>query len=201
MQIDEVVLFYGDFNCPFCFAQHDRIARVAATERVDFRPIQHMPDLPAPMETTNEAELATLREELEKLRERAPEVMVRIPAGRPNTRVAALAYAATRRRAPEHAMTFARAVFRALWNEGKDISLSETIEAIGVSLELDLSIDARIEDDVARWQHGWESGEFDRRLPSLMSPRGGTLLGLAEEEGLRSFVATGRISSVTDEFC
>lgn len=180
-------IFYGDLNCPFCFAQNERLVKLGLQHLVTFRGTEHLPELPA--DTADDvAEELLLREELTRLREKAPELVVRDPAFRPNTRLAMSAIAAATDVHPEAAPLLRTSLYRALWQEGRDISTEEVVMPLireaGLT-GLDLAAGAKT---LSEWTRQWDEGAFDRRLPAMVARDGAVLLGLADEDTLRQFV-------------
>ncbi|ALA58747.1 hypothetical protein [Nitrospira moscoviensis] len=42
------LLAYGDFNCPFCYAMHERFHGRGLLKDAEWRGVQHAPHLPIP---------------------------------------------------------------------------------------------------------------------------------------------------------
>ncbi|MEQ8460799.1 MAG: DsbA family protein [Sandaracinaceae bacterium] len=180
-------LFYGDLNCPFCFAQNERLERLGAHHLVEWRGIEHLPRQPVPP-VDDPAERRSIAGELTRLRLKAPDVEVRDPRIRPNTHLATAAVAVAAERDGLAAARLRTELYRALWQEGQDISsravVLQRIRAAGLgALDLDAGSAA-----VRRCTEEWERGAFERRLPAIVSRSGDVLLGLATEDSLRSFI-------------
>src|SRR5919107_1498001 len=90
-------VLYTDVNCPFCYATETRLEALGVQDQVEWRGVEHEPDLPVPM-VRDDAELnEEVADEVEQVRSRAPEVPIEVPTGKPNTaRAIAAAVAATR---------------------------------------------------------------------------------------------------------
>jgi hypothetical protein len=46
---DRLNLLYSDFNCPFCYAMHERLYEMNLLTRCEWRGVQHASHLPRPM--------------------------------------------------------------------------------------------------------------------------------------------------------
>src|SRR5690349_22882248 len=55
---------YSDFNCPFCYALHERLHDLGLIERCEWRGVQHAPQLPRPMKPWSGSLGAELRHEV-----------------------------------------------------------------------------------------------------------------------------------------
>jgi predicted DsbA family dithiol-disulfide isomerase len=181
-------VLYTDLNCPFCYATERRLEALGAHDQVEWRGIEHEPDLPVPMLTDDEDLTAELIEEVTSVQSRAPEVDIALPPGKPNTALAVRAAAAAERLDPARGRQFRQSVYRAFWVEGRDISRRELLDDLaaqsGIVLEL------RPEDDVrvTSWRLDWERSPL-RGVPLLVRDDGEVLYGLKDVETLERFVA------------
>ena len=115
---------YGDFNCPFSALASARVSRLErlGAVHVDWRAVEHAPDIPpAGIELTGEL-ASELERELEQIRGLLsvdePDRLT-LPARQPNTRLATAAYAAT----PTSDRPAMRdRLFAAHWSEGADLT-------------------------------------------------------------------------------
>lgn len=195
---------YADFNCPFCYALSERVWEAGKAEEIEWRCIQHAPSIPVPMPPTASPEdLAELQEEIERLGQRAPEVEARVPVNRPNSGPASMIAARAHLDGDPNLPEFRRLVFRALWAEGEDISNPMVLSRLATQADLAPPQAAadRAQTLLARWQHGWESGAFDRRIPVMVSPGDSFLLGLPESRRVALFLGSGIFSSTYDGTC
>ena len=80
-------IVYGDFNCPFCYALHERLHDLSLIERIEWRGA-HAPYLPFPMSIWQATMKAELHHEVSVVKRLAPGLSVQLPSGRPNTRIA-----------------------------------------------------------------------------------------------------------------
>src|SRR5262245_45744306 len=113
---------FSDFNCPFCYALHERLYDLNLIDRCDWRGVQHAPHLPSPMKPWQGSLGAELRHEVAVVQRLAPELPITLPPGKPNTKPAierAIALLGLNR---TNGMEFIRRTYRAFWCEGQDIS-------------------------------------------------------------------------------
>ena len=122
---------YSDFNCPFCYATHERLHGTGLIESVEWRGVQHAPHLSLPMQLWAGRLGAELLQEVAMVRRLAPEVPIAVPKGKPNTRPAIEAAACATRMDPGRAVGFIRSLYRLFWLEGKDISNSTLLREEG----------------------------------------------------------------------
>jgi 2-hydroxychromene-2-carboxylate isomerase len=191
-------LFYGDFNCPFCYALSEQLHDLGLESLVSFRAVQH---LLTPGEWARETP-QSLVDEVERVRERAPGLEIRLPRERPRTALAIRALILAEREKPECVPALRLSFYRALWVAGRDISSPLVVGAlvreqgfgpIGESPVLRLAARA--------WQDGWQSGGFDRRIPVLVAPGGARSMGLEESRRTATFLRAGLISSDSGDTC
>ena len=165
------LIVYGDFNCPFsalASARVSRLERIGAVH-VDWRAVEHAPDLP-PAGIEIAGELASeLKRELEQIRDLLsadePDRLT-LPARQPNTRLVTAAYAAT----PTSDRPAMRdRLFAAHWNEGADLTDDSTLSRLGAT-----SIDTAT---AARWREEW-TALTDPIVPVMVLPDGYVSRGL-----------------------
>ena len=113
---------YSDFNCPFCYAMHERLHEMDLIARCEWRGVQHASHLPRPMKPWQGSLEAELRHEVAVVQRLAPGLPIALPPGKPNTKLAIEQAVALLRRDPSHMMAFVRETYRAFWCEGRDIS-------------------------------------------------------------------------------
>jgi predicted DsbA family dithiol-disulfide isomerase len=183
----EVVL-YTDLNCPFCYATEQRLGAMGAHDRVEWRGVEHEPDLPVPMLTGDEELNAELADEVAQVRSRAPEVEITQPAGKSNTAHALEFAAAAERLDPDRGRDVRHAIYRAFWAEGLDISRPEVLADIAGRHGL-TNVEVRPEDKmrVTSWRLDWERSPL-RGVPLLVRSDGEVLYGLKDPETLAAFV-------------
>ena len=109
----------------------------------------------------------------------------------PNSRLAIATLAAIDPGDAAASLTARVGFYRALWQEGRDISKHEVIRDLCDSLGLpkvDGILEGRRRAKV--WTVEWTHGPFDRRIPVLTSKADERLLGLAAPEELSRFLET-----------
>ncbi len=176
---------YSDFNCPFCYALHERLHDLNVIERCEWRGVQHAPQLPRPMQSWSGSLGAELRHEVSVVQRLAPEVPIALPPGKPNT-LPAIEQAVELLRADRaQGMTFIRQVYRAFWRDGKDISDPSVLSRLsGVTLPSELDGNSRRISQ--EWEAAWhETGQAG--VPLIVSPQGDLLVGCVPMERVRRF--------------
>ncbi|KAA0235740.1 MAG: hypothetical protein JJLCMIEE_02068 [Acidimicrobiales bacterium] len=127
------VVVYGDFNCPYSCLASSRVDVLlnAGSAQVEWRAVEHDLTIPATGQAVSGDLEVTLDREITEIRsllrpgERFP---IRRPPLRPNTRSAILAFAAA---APEHSDELRRALFAALWFDGRDTGARTVLDELG----------------------------------------------------------------------
>lgn len=180
-------LLYSDFNCPFCYALHERLHDLNLIDRCEWRGVQHAPHLPRPMRPWNGALGAELRHEVAMVQRLAPRLSIALPPGKPNT-LPAIQFAITLLRINrQEGMRFIRQTYRTFWCDGKDISDPKVLNRLATC---DLSQDLIDESlNIARaWDLAWrETGHGG--VPLIVSPDGDILVGCVPEDTVRRFFA------------
>ena len=186
----EVVL-YTDLNCPFCYATEQRLEALDAHDLVEWRGVEHEPDLPVPMLTDDEELNAELADEVAQVRSRAPEVEIAQPPGKSNTAHALEFTAAAERTDPDRGRQVRNAIYRAFWAQGRDISDHEVLAQIAREYGL-RDVEVRSEDKlrVTSWRLDWERSPL-RGVPLLARSDGEVLYGLKDSQTLADFVRPG----------
>lgn len=165
------LMMYGDFNCPFSALASSRVARLERTgiAEVDWRAVAHDLEIPVAGERVGGARSHAYAAELEQVRGLLlPDetLALKVPADRANTVAATEAYAATE--PPSRAQTRID-LFRAYWEEGKNLADPEVLDAMGLA--------SRAPTTAAAWRTEWL--DFDRPLvPVMRLPDGYVSRGL-----------------------
>jgi hypothetical protein len=191
-------VYYSDLNCPFCYALDERIQQLGLTLLATWRGVQHL----LTAEQWRAETPALMVEEVNRVRQRAPELSINVPSKRPSSAVAILALAELELSDRASAARLRRALYASLWVEDRDISSAKVIAEVCASLGIAApapSSGAR--SLVQRWQREWESGDFDRRIPVLVAPSGARSLGLEEARRVAAFLKAGLLSSENDDAC
>ena len=183
------MVLYTDLNCPFCYATEERLEALGLEGEIEWRGVEHEPDLPVPMDTLDVAIAEQIEEEVASVASRAAEVEIARPPGLANTARALAAAAAGMRTDPERGRAFRRAVYGALWREGRDISDTSVLRELAEEHGLrGLEVSPEDELQVTRWRLAWERSPL-RGIPLLIRHDGETLYGLKDSAELERFHA------------
>lgn len=175
-------LLYSDFNCPFCYALHERLHELQLIERCDWRGVQHAPHLPRPMKAWLGSLGAELRQEVALVQRLAPGLPIALPSGKPNTGPAIALAASQLQRGREAGMQMVRALYRAFWVNGQDLSNPLVLDEFGITDGSDL------DQVMEEWNTAWhETGQAG--VPVIVSPQGNLLVGCVPAEQVRRFFA------------
>ncbi|HSF66684.1 MAG TPA: DsbA family protein [Nitrospiraceae bacterium] len=183
-------ILYSDFNCPFCYAMHERLHEMNLLVLCQWRGVQHASHLPRPMKPWEGMLGAELRHEVTVVQRLAPGLPIALPPGKPNTRAAIEQAVALLRRDPSKMMAFVRETYRAFWCEGKDISdpalLRQLAEQAGGSPEGVGTVNGEDRQVAQEWEAAWHrTGQAG--VPLIVSPEGKLLVGCAPSEHIRQF--------------
>jgi len=190
--IESRTLLYSDFNCPFCYALHERLHEEHVLDRCEWRGVQHAPQLPRPMKPWQGMLGAELRHEVTVVQRLAPGLPIALPPGKPNTRPAIEQAVALLQRDRLQGMAFVRETYRAFWCDGRDISdpevLKQLAEQAGGSLESMDSAGAASRQVAQEWESAWHrTGQAG--VPLMVSPEGDLLVGCVPPDQIRQFFA------------
>jgi len=184
---------YSDFNCPFCYAMHERLHTYGVLERVEWRGVQHAPHLPIPMARWNGRLLDELRHEVAMVGRLAPMLPIAVPEGKPNTRPAIQLAARVLARDVVQGSELVRRLYWLFWREGRDISdvgvLHEALASLGLDPQGIKEKDEATGRTLDGWEHLWRS-TGQAGVPLLERPDGTLLVGLARESDLDRFLAS-----------
>lgn len=131
--MDQLVV-YGDFNCPYSALASARVDRLAAAglAEAEWRAVEHDPDI-APEGSPVTGELAELvgRQLAEIDGLLAPDEVLELhqPPILPNTATAVAGFASA---APADASELRRALFQAVWVEGRNLGERAVLAALGI---------------------------------------------------------------------
>lgn len=174
-------IIYADLSCPFCFTLHERLLELGYMTQVDWRNIEHEPSAkfdPSALHTFSE-----LSDEVNHVRQVAPDINIIIPPGRPNTRFAIEMVSQAYLLDPEKAIVFRTLVYRRLWEEGDDIGDEKLIEKLRIESglpKIELSPDMRLK--IKQWKAEWIEGDFSNNIPAILTDIGNKILGLPSSE-------------------
>lgn len=196
------ITVYADLNCPYCYVLNERLEQMNMAQSVRWLPVEHAPDLYE--HSFTDADRQELGREVDDVRTRAPDISLLLPPTRPNSRQASKLLATVMRSHPEKAVEFRTAVYRALWQQGDDISANEVLQQLLLSAGLPrLQPASAAENDLLAWHSAWELGQFSRNIPSLESSSGFKLLGFPPVDQLEKFLHHGKatVSGFGDASC
>lgn len=182
---------YSDFNCPFCFAQSQRIRQLALQQKIQWCFIEHAHNLNSTI--SSQSDLQNLSNEFDLVRQRAPEILVNKPEFCVNTRLAILSYISISLSHPQLCMNYLTAIYQAYWQLGKDISdkvvLRRILQGLGVD---EFDFNSKAESIQNQWQQEWLKGGFDERIPVMSSAKDRLLLGLQHIDNIDNFVTNSK---------
>ena len=184
---DHSFLLYSDFNCPFCYALHERLHDLTLIDRCEWRGVQHAPHLPCPMKPWSGALGAELRHEVSVVQRLAPGLPILLPPGKPNSRPAIEQAAGLLRGDRRRGMEFVRETYRAFWREGRDISDPMVLRMLAGG-----EFTGHQQQDNMKTVYAWESAWHatgQNGVPVIVSPAGDILVGCVPEETVRRFFA------------
>src|ERR1041385_9320618 len=125
--VESRTILYSDFNCPFCYALHERLYEENVLARCEWRGVQHASHLARPMKPWQGMLSAELRHEVTVVQRLGPGLPIALPPGKPNTKLAIEQAVTLLQRDRSQGMTFVRETYRAFWCDGKDISDPEVL--------------------------------------------------------------------------
>lgn len=181
---------YADINCPFCYALNERIFKQGLSIYAEWRPIQHSPTVSSGRCTFDS--LCELTSEVSEVRRRSPSTEIAIPPVRPNSAIASEYIAEVGRHNTEKAAQLRLLIYRALWQEGKDVSQQEVLQPLLQLVGFEsLAIGAETHLKLSQWQQEWEQGEFDHNIPVTIALDGKSMIGFPEQSELDAFICDG----------
>lgn len=188
-----VYTLYSDFNCPFCYALHERLHGLEVMDQIEWRGVQHAPHLPVAMVTWGGHLGVELKQEVEMVRRLAPELPIIVPMGKPNTGRAIAAAARALHLDHSRGSVFVRALYRRFWCDGQDLSDQEVLrkEALRQGFTAEELVEAGatpVDRLLNTWGDQWEETEH-QGIPLLQRQDGRLLVGLVSLETLKTFLA------------
>lgn len=176
---------YGDFNCPFCYALHERLHDLGFIDRCDWRGVQHAPQLPRPMKPWSGSLEAELRHEVAMVQRLAPGLPIVLPPGKPNTLPAIEQAVALLGKDVRKGMDFVQRTYRAFWRDGRDISDPSIVKELAGEYFAE-DVDGQNQIVAQKWETAWHA-TGQNGVPLLVAPDGDLLVGCAPEEQVRQF--------------
>ena len=187
------LVVYGDFNCPFCYVLNEQLSELGIEKQVEWRSFEHEPE--ASFFQVDGRIIHDLEDEVLRVRQRAPSLLISLPPGRVNTRLATYLIIAANRQDASRAVLLRGLIYRAYWIEGRDISSADVLHELALLCgftSLADNLDSQIEATAKRWFELWNQGPFDRRIPSMQRlPSEQQFLGLPSLDQLQEFYEQG----------
>jgi len=183
------IVFYSDVNCPNCFVVEERIAALGLADRVEWRGVEHAPELPIPLEIFIGEVGDALARELREVMASAPDVPLTRRLGKPNSGPALnlVAAAVTRDRGAADALRLD--LQRRLWRGGEDISDPELLTRAAAQHGLGEAVGDPAGPLVkADWQREWTELGFTAVPLLLDTERRTFLLGLGRPDQISALV-------------
>ncbi len=119
---------YGDLNCPFCFALHERLLAWNLLDRIEWRLIIHAPELSSTLFSMEDQSL--LANEVFSIHHRAPDIPVNLPQTRPGSEMATRLMHVLDGLPIERQIPVRVALYRALWVEGENIADAQALQTL-----------------------------------------------------------------------
>lgn len=186
--VPDRVLLFGDFNCPFCYALHERLHDLNLIDECEWRGVQHAPYLPRPMKPWSGSLGAELQHEVSMVQRLAPGLPIALPPGKPNTLPAILQAVALLRKDPRSGMVFVRRTYQAFWCNGQDISDPAVLKDLAGEHGAEEG-DGENQMTAQRWETAWHA-TGQNGVPLLVSPDGDVLVGCVPVEQVRQFFSS-----------
>jgi len=176
-----VIRIYADLNCPFCYALSEWIDETDLNDQIEWRLVDHKPS--AYFKDHNAQALVELTEEIFTIRQRASDIHIRLPQGRPNVRKAEILLSQVKLSYSKLFIPLKQNIYRAYWAEDRniedDLVLQQQLEKVGIN-KIDISPQGS--EQISHWTRKWEEGPFERRLPVIQRSKIDFSLGLASKQ-------------------
>ncbi|UXR64005.1 DsbA family protein [Bdellovibrio bacteriovorus] len=180
-------VLFSDFNCPFCYALEERLVALHLSSSVDWKGVQHDPDLPEPRQIATYSLSRALEREVVHVKELAPEVDIAFPVGKPNTRRAIEYSIAAARLDAMLGLVYRHTIAREMWVNGEDISDEALLAKLGHQLGLNNLAVSEVDRVLAQmWRTEWEQLGTGA-VPTLVRDDGKVLAGLVSTADLQKF--------------
>src|SRR5262245_19163998 len=185
MDTDHGFTLFSDFNCPFCYALHERLHELHLLDRCAWQGVRHAPHLPIPMKAWQGSLGAELRHEVSVVRGIAPELPLQLPAGKPNSANAIVIAAEILKSDRQAGMIVVRKIFQAFGVEGRDISNQEILSDLIGSMRSQKS-DSTGKGIADKWAAEW-AATGQTGVPLIVAPAGDMLIGCVPAETIKRF--------------
>ena len=185
MDHDRCYTLFSDFNCPFCYALHERLHALRLIDRCAWKGVQHAPHLPQPMRRWTGSFAADLRHEVDLVQRLSPGLPLQLPIGKPNTGESIARAAAVLEKDREAGMMLVRAIYRSFWLDGQDLSDARILDEVTGTSPPDGSWD-RGRQIAGQWNAAWQS-TAQAGVPLIVAANGDMLVGCVPRDQLAEF--------------
>lgn len=179
---------YSDFNCPFCYALHERLHELGLLHLCEWRGVQHAPHLSRPMRPWDGSLGAELKHEVTVVQRLAPGLPISLPSGKPNTLPAIEQAAALLRQDIQLGMDFVKRTYGAFWCEGQDISDPHVVKQLAGEGGIE-GVDDESRVIAQKWETAWHA-TGQNGVPLIVSPDGDLLVGCVPKDQVKSFFSS-----------
>lgn len=175
MSVQEMYLFYTDYNCPFCYALNERVRTIGRSQQIMWRGVEHLPGTISSCTSLDDS--AQIVAEVSMIRKRAPEITLIAPEFRPNTKLANRLTLLAEQQDASRVADLRTLIYRAYWQQGQDISDVNVLKSLCQQLEMQFPVELEtssshlkaIDNLLDQWQSEWEGERFKTRMPILVS--------------------------------
>ncbi|MDF2460081.1 MAG: uncharacterized protein K0S79_2497 [Nitrospira sp.] len=185
MEARRLYRLFSDFNCPFCYALHERLHTLNLIEQCEWHGVEHAPYLPSPMKPWQGSLGAELRHEVMLVRRLEPDLPIALPPGKPNTRAAIERAIASLQDSRARGMRFIREAYRAFWYEGRDLSDRQVLDDLAGDFSI-LEPADQLRRRAKEWETAWQT-TGQAGVPMIVSVEGNLLTGCVPTEDLVEF--------------
>lgn len=192
-------LLFIDFNCPFCFALHERLSRWKIIDALEVCVVEHASHvMTGPFDRLQEQLLA---KEVFSVHHRAPDIRLELPPKRCSSKIANRLIAVVQNKHRNQLCMMRSRIFQALWQEGLDIGNIQVLTRLLEEQELPsnlLQMCAEDPPELMAWQQDWVEADSDCCIPVISHPPSGRVsIGLPSADALVDFFL-GQHSQVMD---
>jgi diguanylate cyclase (GGDEF)-like protein len=192
-----------DFNCPFCYALHERMTTWGLVDSIEWCMVEHASHMVSgPQELHHEQTLAS---EVMAVHHRAPDIELMLPSARGDSTLVNRLMVHVQREHPDKLSEFRGLVYRALWQQGEDIGKAALLQDLLRQADLPavlLQMCDRDPPEIGAWQGDWENSDFDCCIPVIAHPASGrVLIGLATPRTLAEFLLQERSRIMDSSVC
>lgn len=187
MDASRTFTLFSDFNCPFCYALHERLHGLQLIDRCAWQGVEHAPYLPVPMQPWRGSLGAELRHEVGIVRRLSPDLPLELPVGKPNTAHAIATAAAMLAGDRDAGMSLVRKIYQAFWVEGRDISNDAELARLSGTAPSRQSTATSMAAP-RKWVEAWEA-TGQAGLPLIVAPDEELLIGCVPSNAIVKFFA------------